>query len=292
MSNNQSVAKTGANSAIKRFESTINSYEDHIQSLLASKRLDPNEFINSVINSVKRNPKLLECEQSTLFGAVLMSAELGLPPNTPHGLSWILPYNVNVGSSQNKRYESQAQFQIGYQGWIEIFNRHPAISQVDCNLVFENDEFKEVKGANPSLNHVPAESHTGKKRRGAYAIAWLKDKPHPVWVYMSAEEIMLIKSKSQGGGVAWKEENDPMGWMWMKSTIKQLAKKLPKTQEMRHAIYAQDTEDVGKPIKADGKTIQLDPVEDEKDRKAAQKEQSNAEVGEASSELFKTDGQK
>ena len=218
-----------------------------------------------------------------------MSAELGLPPNTPHGLSWILPYNNNVGTKDKPKWEKQAQFQIGYQGWVEIFSRHPQISQIDCNLVYENDEFKEVKGASPSLHHVPAESHKGKARRGAYAIAWLNDKPHPIWVYMSAEEIMLIKSKSKGGGLAWDEKNAPMGWMWMKSCIKQLAKKLPKTSEIKHAIYAQDTEESGKAIKSEGNTIQLEPIVSEAEKKKEARQIKDEEVQDSSRELFAPD---
>jgi recombination protein RecT len=275
--------------AIKKFETILWRYEHQLAQLLVSKGIDAKTFIGEVVTGIKNDPKLLECELRSLFGAFMVSATLGLTPNTPFGLSWIIGYNTKVDDTWVK----MAQFQIGYQGWLELFGRHPEIEQIDCQLVFDNDEFSETKGANPNLIHIPAEDHSKDKRRGAYAIAWLKDKRYPTWVYMSAEEIAHITKKSNGGkgdGKAWKEENDPMGWMWMKSAIKQLAKKLPKTKESKLGVYAQDKEEVGKTITADldGEkiTLNIDPVETAEEKKVRELKEKDDGVADGAGEIF------
>jgi len=278
--------------AVKIFEATMWKYEDQLSQLLESKGIAAKEFIGEVITGIKNDPALLECEVRSLFGAFLVSATLGLTPNTPFGLSWIIGYKSKVDNTWVK----MAQFQIGYQGWIELFGRHPEIEQIDCQIVYEADEFSEVKGANPNLIHIPAKDHTGSKRVGAYAIAWLKNKQFPTWVYMNASEIAAIEAKSNGGsggGKAWKVVNDPMGWMWMKSTIKQLAKKLPKTKESKLGVYAQDKEEVGKTILAnlDEKqmTLDIDAVETAEEKKVKELDQSNQNVAAGAGSVFEVD---
>lgn len=278
------------NEALDQFDSALEHYRPQISEMVKLKGVNPDEFIASLKNSVKIKPTLLECTIQSLMGATLTSAELGLIPNNPFQLSHIIPYNVNKGDQNNKRYVKEAQFQIGYQGWFELFNRHPKISHVDCQLVFENDVFKQTKGNKPELIHEPFLDPTEKGERiGTYAIAWLKDVEHPTWVFVHKTEIMAIKKKSPGAyyrdgnenmNSPWNPENDPMGWMWMKVAIKQLSKKLPKTREIELSIYAQDVEETGKVIRVDEQTqaLKLDPITTVEDKNKDRTETKNAAV--------------
>lgn len=288
------LLKTNANDeqvaiALNDFQDRLSSYKGNISALLRVKNIDPEQFMVSVMNSVTRMPKLLECEVGSLLGAVLAAAELGLEPNTPFGLSHIIPYNNNKGTKDAPKWVSEAQFQIGYLGWLELFGRHPKIKNVDFQLVHQNDIFKQTMGANPSLIHEPEIDPTKKGARiGAYAIAWQKDVDNPVWAFVHASEITQIKSKSKGSDSKyspWDPANDPMGWMWMKVAIKQLAKKLPKTREIEISIYAEDAADQGKAITIDqnSQTIKLDPISDteELNRNKTDEKSKNAVSGAA-----------
>ena len=291
---------TEVSQAIEQFDSVLMSYQDHITSLVKTKGVSPLEFLVSVQNSFRRTPKLLECTKDTIMGSILAAAELGLMPNTIHQLSFIIPYNNKIG---DKKWELQAQFQIGYQGWIELFSRHPKIAHSDYQLVYKNDIFKQTMGANPTLVHEPCFDPTARGERiGAYAIAWMKDVPQPIWAFIHTTEIEQIKSKSKGAFnkdgsennySPWKAENDPMGWMWKKVAIKQLAKKLPKTKEIEIGIYAEDAVDTGKTIKADhsGKSIALEPLESESDKNknASDEKNQNVAAGVAGMLAGKTD---
>lgn len=280
-------------SALQKFENIFGSYENHITTLVKAKGLDPRNFMVTVINSFKRNPTLLECEISTVLGAVLASAELGLEPNTPFQLSHIIPYNNNKAPKGKPAvWVKEAQFQIGYQGWIELFQRHEKIESWDFAVVYENEEFKQIKGSKPDLIHVPIEDPEKRgSRKGAYAIAWLTGNDLPTWAYVSKSDIDVIKTKSRGSDSEyspWHEKNDPMGWMWMKVAIKQLAKKLPKTREIELSIYAEDAVETGKALKADpeNKTIQLDPVESQEERNQNKAAEQSRNVAESTASMF------
>lgn len=80
---------------------------------------------------------------------------------------------------------------------------------------------------------------------GAYAIAILPDGKRLCKV-MSKSDIEKIKVMSKGAKSEYSPWNatasDPEKWMWKKTAVKQLAKLLPKTEELNQAI-ALDNED-------------------------------------------------
>lgn len=271
--------------AIKQFEGVLKSYDTHIDSLLKSKRMDPQEFKVSVVNAIKKNPALLECEVSSLFGSILTAAELGLMPNTPFQLSYIVPY------FNNDIKMKQAQFQIGYLGWIELAGRNESIAQMSSELVYANDDFEDVKGSDPVLLHKPAKNDRG-ERIGAYAIAWLTN-GHKIWCYLPKEDILKIKKLSKGSDSkhsAWNEDNDPNGWMWKKCAIKQLAKMLPKTREIQLGIYAQDAEELNKSIKVtDDGTLNIDDLQDKDEQRRQNVADLDKMVTEHAAGLFGND---
>ena len=68
---------------ISGFSSTIINYKSSIGKFLNPRYgITAEDFIETCIRAVKENPKLLQCDPKSLFGAVLLSAEIGLKPNT------------------------------------------------------------------------------------------------------------------------------------------------------------------------------------------------------------------
>lgn len=247
------------------FEKQLNGYEKAITDLIQSKGLDPKEFMVTTINVVKRNPELLNCERATLLGAILQSAELGLVPNTPFGLSYIIPYNRSYKDDQGKWQKSKdAQFQIGYQGWLEIMYRNPRISNIQTHLIYNNEEFEEISGSKPDYIHKKKKPNERGEPAGVYAVAFLKDSDNPIIKVLWKEELEDFKKISQGAYKAVykdgkptgeKEENenspwnstdkDPQRWMWRKTVIKQLSKMLPKTTEIEKAYHVDNAVETG-----------------------------------------------
>lgn len=231
--------------AIQVFENQLYSYKSNMRDLLAAHNMSELEFMVTAINAIKKTPNLLDADRKTLFGAILMSAELGLPPNTPMQLSFILPYKRKFKNEKgNWDQVTEAQFQIGYQGWVEIMLRNPKIESIDSGNVFSNEKWHFNKGLREPFSHEPKPPSTRGDYVGSYAIAWMTTGNKPKVIFLYKEEIEEFKKISQGASSdysPWNSiEKDPQKWMYRKTVLKQLSKELPKTRDMAKA-YAQDT---------------------------------------------------
>ena len=71
------------------------------------------KFISSVVSAVQTNPALAECSNSSILSAALLGQSLNLTPSPQMGQFYMVPY-------QDKERGSQAQFQLGYKGYIQL----------------------------------------------------------------------------------------------------------------------------------------------------------------------------
>lgn len=224
------------NEIIKNFETTLRQYKPNIVALLESRGISPDRFIETVQVAIKKTPKLLECDPRSLFGAILTSADLALPPNTPFGLSFIIPYG------------NEAQFQIGYQGWVEIAKRNPNILDIYSELVCENDEY--IPSNDPFKPPIfnKAWGERG-KRLGVFAVVIYKN-GYCRSITINRYEIEQIKKFSKNTQ-RWEETTDPMGWFWRKTALKQLCKELEKTADIEKAYHIDTVVETGGHIQAE-----------------------------------------
>lgn len=193
-------------------------------------------FISSCVSCFQNVPQLAKCTPASLMNAFIESARVGLYPSNSIGEAYILPYKSYVPP-----YGINAQFQIGYQGFITLFWR-AGVSSVDSQIVYENDEFEFSYGFEPTLVHKPALTNRGLPI-AVYAI--VKVQNEKIFKIMSCEDIDKIKGmsasvkadkKKETKKSIWEESKDPEKWMWKKTVIKQLAKLLPKTEKLSRAI--------------------------------------------------------
>jgi recombination protein RecT len=201
---------------ISGFSSTIVNYKTTIGKFLNPRYgITPEDFIETCIRAVKENPKLLQCDPKSLFGAVLLSAEVGLKPNTSLQHSFIIPY------------KGQAKFQIGYKGLIEIMYRNPRVKQITARAVFEKDFFEYNYGLRPDLVHKPARTEKG-KLQCVYATCLVDNEP--VFVVVEKAELDAIRGFSQTIDSAYSPYNngtDIHNWMEIKASVKALSKIIP-----------------------------------------------------------------
>lgn len=201
---------------INGFSSTIVNYKNSITKFLNPRYgITAEDFIETCIRAVKENPKLLQCDPKSLFGAVLLSAEIGLKPNTSQQHSFIIPY------------KGQAKFQIGYKGLIEIMYRNPRVKKIEARAVYENDEFDYGYGLKPYLNHKPARKDRG-KLDCVYATCLVDEEP--IFVVVEKAELDAIRKFSQTIDTAYSPYNngtDIHNWMEIKAGVKALSKLIP-----------------------------------------------------------------
>lgn len=118
---------------------------------VAGKYLDADRMLRLCVGAIKRTPRLLMCEPSSVLGAMMTSAALGLEPNTVQQQAFLIPYKrrANVGGQWVDVFE--CQFQIGYRGYITLAYRHPRIKTMEAHAVRERDHFRHMVGSRSFL---------------------------------------------------------------------------------------------------------------------------------------------
>lgn len=197
------------------------------------------QFVTAAIDYIRRTPKLLECTKTSLIMSFLQLAQFRFMPSSVSGEAFVIPYKDRHSQT------TQAQFQLGYQGILTLLYRHPKVSTVAAQIVYENDTFEYEEGLEPRLVHKPAIGEDRGKPVAVYAVAKMAD-GSKVFKVMSEDEVMKIKAMSKAAGSKhspW-NSNDPEKWMWRKTCIIQLSKTLPKTHDFNIAV-AKDYEGSG-----------------------------------------------
>lgn len=117
---------------------------------VAASHLNPERMMRTLALSVSKTPKLAECTPMSLLGAMMTSASLGLEPNTPLGLAYLIPFE----DRRNKRVE--AQLVIGYRGYIQLGHNSPALRHLGTGVHYDTDkEWDWAEGGERVLKHRP-----------------------------------------------------------------------------------------------------------------------------------------
>ena len=93
---------------------------------------DGQRFITAIISTVATNPKLAECNHFTIFSAALLGESLKLSPSPQLGQYYLVPY-------KNKNNGMQAQFQLGYKGYIQLAIRSGQYRKINVLEIKEGE---------------------------------------------------------------------------------------------------------------------------------------------------------
>lgn len=211
------------------------SYQGQFAKALPS-MIDTERFTRIVMTAVTENPQLQACNMSSLFGAFMQAAQLGLEPNTPLGQAYIIPYGKT------------ATFIVGYRGLMDLSYRSGEVESIEAHTVYAGDEFSFSYGLHPDLIHRP--TLTGRGEPVAfYAVYRLKTGGCGFEV-MSVEDIRKHAaqfSKARGG--PWHTNFEAMA---KKTVIKQALKYAPLQAEFVRRAAAADEHAVSLTLPDDG----------------------------------------
>lgn len=84
-------------------------------------------FVSSVLQSVNSNDLLKKADPKTIYASAMMGAMLDLPINQNLGFAYIVPY------------KGQAQFQMGYKGFIQLAQRTGQYKSINAVPVYEGN---------------------------------------------------------------------------------------------------------------------------------------------------------
>ena len=201
--------------------------------LALPKALTADRLTRIVLTEFRKTPELLQCDQQSIFGAILQCAALGLEPGSALGHCYLLPY------------KGKCQLIIGYRGMIDLARRSGQIVSLSAYAVREADDFHYELGLHPDIRHVPSPGANRGPVTYVYAVAVLKDGGLQFEV-MSRAEVEAIRSRSKTG------KSGPWGTDWeamaKKTVIRRLFKYLPVSIEAVRATEIDERADRGESV--------------------------------------------
>ena len=91
---------------------TQDAVKNQISSVVGGK--NGTRFISSIVSAVQATPALQECSNSSILSAALLGESLNLSPSPQLGQFYLVPYD------NRSKGAKEAQFQIGYKGYIQL----------------------------------------------------------------------------------------------------------------------------------------------------------------------------
>lgn len=200
--------------------------------LALPRHLSADRILRIAMTSVQRTPELLACDQVSLLGAVIQSAQLGLEPDGVLGHAYLVPFKGKV------------QLIPGYKGLIDLARRSGQLSTIFARVVYEKDQFEYAYGLNERLDHIPSNDEDPGDITYAYAVAKLKDGSQQFEV-MSRREIDAIRKRSPAANNGpWVTD---FSEMCRKTALRRLCKMLPASVELARAVALDERAEIGLP---------------------------------------------
>lgn len=92
---------------------------------------DGQRFISAVVSAVQTNPALQECSNQSILSAALLGESLKLSPSPQLGHYYMVPFDSRNGK--------QAQFQLGYKGYIQLAIRSGQYKKLNVLAIKEGE---------------------------------------------------------------------------------------------------------------------------------------------------------
>lgn len=196
------------------------------QTLINNTIRDPKKaerFVASITSAVAINPDLQECDPKTILSAALLGESLGLSPSPQLGQFYMVPFN------NTKRGVKEAQFQLGYKGYVQLALRsgyyknlnvfsikngelkkwNPITEELDIELIDDDD----LREQTDTIGYVATFTYTNGFTKTIY------------WSRQKMEKHALRYSKgyaAKSGYTFWEKDFDGMAY---KTMLRQLISK-------------------------------------------------------------------
>jgi recombination protein RecT len=90
-------------------------------------------FISSIISAVQNNQTLQECTNASILSAALLGESLQLSPSPQLGQFYMVPFK------DRKKGTTEAQFQLGYKGYIQLALRSGQYKKLNVLAIKEGE---------------------------------------------------------------------------------------------------------------------------------------------------------
>ena len=231
-------------------------------------------FITSVLQIVNQNVLLRQADPNTVLTAAATAATLDLPINNNLGFAYIIPYNKNYKDEDGKwQKRVEAQFQLGYKGFVQLAQRTGQYKRINAIVVHEN----QFKGFNALTEELMGDfSIPGEGLVVGYAAFFQLKNGFEKLLYSTYEQVHTHArkySKSYGNkNSLWTDKEGGADAMGTKTLLKNILSKYgPLSIELQTAIQADQSVQVEEgeyqyPDNPNENGIDIDHVDMEKEK--------------------------
>jgi len=179
-------------------------------------------FMTSVLQIVSNNSYLQNASPQSVFNAACVAATLDLPINNNLGFAYIVPYGKD------------AQFQMGYRGFIQLAQRSGQFKTISASPIYEGQLIEE----NPLTGFVFDFKVPKSGNPIGYAAYFELLNGFQKTLYMTTEELkqhgLKFSQTFKRGQGLWKDDFESMA---IKTVLKLLLSKFaPLSVEMQRAV--------------------------------------------------------
>lgn len=219
--NNVQTKLAQVNTSKPTLKQWVAKMSDQIKNALPA-NITPERMMRIALTALSKDVRLANSTPESFMGALLTSAQLGLECNTPLGQAYLIPYK-NKGVLET-------QFQLGYQGLIDLCYRTGQYKKIVARIVYEGDDFDYSYGLDERLIHRPSEKSN--KPIYVYGLYELRNGASAFEV-MSWESVMnharkYSQSVKSGHTSPWTTDPESMA---KKTALKKVLKYAPKAVE-------------------------------------------------------------
>lgn len=145
MSNNKQELVTQKNNKLGELNNlsfasfmSQNIIQNRIAKTIGSER--GQRFITAIVSAVNNNQELAKCTNNSIYSGALLGESLNLSPSPQLGHYYLVPFNVKKKDINGKDYwESQAQFQLGYKGYLQLAIRSGQYKKINVLAIKEGE---------------------------------------------------------------------------------------------------------------------------------------------------------
>lgn len=141
------------------------------------------QFISDIVSCVQNNPTLSLCTNRSILAGALLAKAISLPLTPQLGYAYLVPFDNKKQIDGQTRWVKEAQFQMGYKGYIQLAlrsGRYVKLLATDVRKgeVCEYDPFNDCF----QMKAIDFEKRTAKDDKGNYLV--------PVIGYYAKFELM------------------------------------------------------------------------------------------------------
>ena len=221
--------------------------DKHVEKLaaLAGNKDAAEKIFVICMNTIGKNPDLMQCTFESIANCILQSFQLNLFPGAFQECGYVPLKNGRLTQLAGREVK-EANFWPQYQGLVKLL-RNAGNKAVIARVVCENDHFEYREGLEAPV-YIPAVC-LKKKRGSALFVYSAVLSPQGGWQVevMDLDQINVIKSRSQGAKKSdspWNSKHiDDQYTMWAKTCLKRVSKWCAKSAELVMAIESDNVVD-------------------------------------------------